>query len=52
MKIMLESWGGTKKEFMSDLTEKEAVEICESLNWEYESEEGGYIWDLIIEEDD
>ena len=51
MKIMLESWGGTKKEFMNDLTEKEAVEICESLNWVYESPEGRYIWDLEIEEE-
>lgn len=48
-RIMMESWGGTKKLFMDDLTEEEAVEICESYNWMVESINGGYIWDLVIE---
>ena len=50
-KIMMCSWGGTRREFASGLTEKEAIEICESLHWMYESPEGGYTWDLEIEEE-
>lgn len=50
-KIMMTSWGGTRKEFHTDLSYKEALEICESNDWIWESWEGGYIWDLEIEEE-
>ena len=50
-KIVMSSWGGTKHDFAVGLSEKEAVELCDSYGWEY-SEDGGYVWDLEIEEDD
>ena len=50
-KIVMVSWGGIKKDFMTDLTSKaEAAEICEGYDWVYEPEDGGYLWDLEIEE--
>ncbi len=47
-KIIMKSWGGTSIEMMSDLTFREAYDICENLNWQYDA---GYIWDLEIEEE-
>lgn len=50
-KIVMVSWGGIKRDFMTDLSSKsEAAEICEDYNWVFEPEEGGYVWDLEIEE--
>ena len=48
-RIMMTSWGGTRKELYTGLTEKEAYEICESCEWVFDT---GYIWDLEIEEED
>ena len=52
-KIVLDSWGSTSKEFMSELTLNEAVEICESYNWVINFDGAGYYgyeWDMRIEE--
>ena len=52
IKIVMVSWGGIRKDFMTHLASRaEAAEICESFNWIYESPEGGYAWDLEIEEE-
>lgn len=52
VKIVMVSWGGTKKDFMTDLASRaEAAEICEDYNWVWSAEEGGYLWDLEIEEE-
>lgn len=48
-KIIMRSWGGTRRDLMTGLSLKEATEICESYGWEYDAD-GGYIWDLEIEE--
>lgn len=48
-KIMLESWGGTRKVLIEDMSYDDALEFCESYNWEY-CMNGGYIWDMIIDE--
>lgn len=45
--VILTSWGGTNRVFVQDVTIEEAVEICESHNWEWD--DGGYIWDMEIE---
>lgn len=51
VKIVMASWGGVKKDFMTQLASKaEAAEICESFNWIWQDEAGGYAWDLEIEE--
>lgn len=50
-KIVMVSWGGIKKDFMTHLASAaEAAEICEQNNWIYIPEGGGYAWDLEIEE--
>ena len=49
-KIVMRSWGGTRRDMYTGLTEKEAFDICESYNW-VASPDGGYIWDLEIEEE-
>lgn len=52
-KIVMVSWGGTRHDFMCGFaTEQEATEMCEQYGWHYQQEEGGYIWDLEIEEDE
>lgn len=48
-KIMVESWGGTRQLYMECLSYEEALEICESYNWEI-CLDGGYIWDMVIDE--
>ena len=47
--ITINSWGGTKRDYMTDLTYKQARQICEDMNWQFDA---GYIWDLEIEEYD
>lgn len=50
-KIVMTSWGGTHRDFMTHLASAaEAAEICEGLNWVYSDTDGGYLWDLEIEE--
>ena len=51
-KIMLSSGHGTEKLFADGLSEEEAVRICEEYNWEYQINGEGFVWDMIIEEDD
>lgn len=36
-------------DFITDLTEEEAVEICNHYNWEW-ADENTFVWDLEIEE--
>lgn len=49
-KIVMTSWGGTRRDMYTGLTEKEATEICESYGWTV-APDGGYEWDLEIEEE-
>lgn len=49
-KIVMKSWGGTRRDYMTGLSYEEAREICESYGWEV-SPDGGYVWDLEIEEE-
>ena len=48
-KIVMSSWGGTRRDMFTDLTYEEAYAICESYGWQA-SPDGGYVWDLEIEE--
>ena len=48
--VIAKSWGGTKCPVLVGLTEKEAVEFCEENNWQL-CPDGGYVWDLVIEEE-
>lgn len=50
-RVVMKSWGGTKETLFDGLSEDDAVEICDFYNWEY-SPDGGYVWDLEIEEYD
>ena len=49
-KLVLKSWGGVKHDFMTGLTMEEAEKIGDSYNWQWD--DGGYIWDMWIEEED
>ena len=51
VKIVMVSMGGTRRDMYGGLTEKDAVEICESMDW-VACPDGGYVWDLEIEDDD
>ena len=44
----MNSWGGTKHEYMTGLSYKQAHKVCEEMNWQFDT---GYIWDLEIEEE-
>lgn len=47
-KIIMKRWDGTCRDFITGIdTLEEAIEICENFNWVYD--DGGYVWDLIIE---
>ena len=46
-KVVMSSWGGTKKDLCTDITYEEALEICENYGWEIDE---GYVWDLEIDE--
>lgn len=48
-KIMMKSWGGTRYLYMECLTYQEAFDICENNAWVV-CPNGGYLWDLVIEE--
>ena len=50
-KIVMMSMGGTKTDMFTKLSYTEAIEICEDYGWEVESPNGGYVWDLEIEEE-
>ena len=49
-KVVMCSMGGTKKDMYTGKTYKEALEICEFYGWEA-CPDGGYVWDLEIEEE-
>lgn len=48
-KIMIKSWGGTRETLLESMTYGEALEFCEANDWVM-CFDGGYVWDLIIEE--
>lgn len=48
-KIMLNSGHGTSREYMSGLTYKEAISVCNDMDWHLDT---GFIWDLSIEKED
>lgn len=48
-KIVMEA-GTVKKDMYTNLSRKEAVEICENYGWEV-APDGGFVWDLVIEEE-
>ena len=48
-KIVMSSWGGTRRDMFTALSYEEAYGICESYGWRA-SPDGGYVWDLEIEE--
>lgn len=50
-KIVMESLGGTTRTMYSGMEYETALEICENLGW-IACPDGGYEWDLFIEEDD
>lgn len=44
--------GTVKKDMFTNLTHKQAVEICEDYGWEVSPDgPGGFVWDLEIEEE-
>ena len=43
--------GRVKREMYTFETEEEAIECCESYGWEV-APDGGFVWDLEIEEGD
>ena len=47
-KVIMSSWGGTERILTDNLTYKEAEELCDQYNWQFD--DGGYIWDLYVEE--
>lgn len=50
-KIVMVSMGGTRKDMFTGLTAKDAFAICDDCGWEV-APDGGYVWDLEIEEED
>lgn len=51
-KIVMESGGGTVRDFASGFaTEKEAEEYAELYGWEF-ADENAFVWSLSVEEDD
>ncbi len=49
-KIVMTSWGGTRHTMYEGLTYREAEKICDGYGWEI-APDGGYVWDLEIEEE-
>lgn len=51
-KVIMRS-GTVKRDLFVQRTHEEAYEICEDYGWEFAPDgEGGFVWDLEIEEDD
>lgn len=50
-KVVMVSMGGTRQDMFTGLTYENAQKICEDYGWEV-APDGGYVWDLEIEEDD
>ena len=49
-KIVMCSMGGTRKDMFTGLAYGEAESICEDYGWTA-CPDGGYVWDLEIEEE-
>ena len=47
-RIVMKSWGGTKKVMFENLEKEEALDICRDYGWKVDL---GYVWDLEIEEE-
>jgi len=45
------STGRIEKDMYTNLTEDDAIAICENYGWEV-APDGGFVWDLSIEEED
>lgn len=50
-KVVMTSCGGTCRDMYTGLTYEEACEICEYYDWQV-APDGGYVWDLEIEEEE
>lgn len=50
-RIVMTSLGGTRRPMYTGLSEENAIEICEDFGW-VACPDGGYVWDLEIEEED
>jgi len=51
-KIVMESGGGTRYDFMGGFeTEAEAIEVAQSYDWHF-TDENGFDWSLEISEDE
>ena len=48
-RVLMVSWGGTRRVLWDDMTYKDALRFCEDNGWLY-CPDGGYEWDLEIEE--
>lgn len=49
-KIVMTSWGGTRRDMFRRMSYDEALEMCEFYDW-VACPGGGYEWDLEIKED-
>lgn len=49
-KVIMKSWGGTVRDLCTNLSYEEALDICEGYGWQFDPD-GGYVWDLEIEEE-
>lgn len=49
-KIVMTSMGGTRQDMFTGLSFQNAQEICDDYGWEV-APDGGYVWDLEIEEE-
>ena len=49
-RVVMTSWGGTRRTMYDGLSYFEAEEICDGYGWSV-APDGGYIWDLEIEEE-
>ena len=47
------SAGSVKQDMMRGLTREQAEEICDGYGWEISPDgDGGFVWDLDVEEDE
>lgn len=47
-KVVMKSWGGTKRDLVTGISYAEALRFCEDADWQYDT---GYVWNLEIEEE-
>lgn len=49
-KIVIASDGGTERDYLSGLSEAEAIYVCEANGWSF-YDENDFAWQMRIEED-